>query len=199
MATDEVSAAVRDSATAEVALAPASKCGAWISITPHTPQIDAIQTDKVGRTRKSGQDSSATQMGSVFVSVITSEVGNCASAKNVQSRLMLLAQPRSHNAYGRQKTRLAPENRAKRKARTKAILLRASATTRQSQVSFRRWANSPIQAVKKQPPSIHKYGANDQFRLAGIVHLRTGRIDLVRKEIRIIDQESGSAFFLSRA
>lgn len=98
MAMAEVSAAVKDSATAEVAFASTLKCGAWMSATPPTPQAAANQTDSCGRIRKSGQDRIATQMGKVFVSVITSDVGNWPRAKNVQSKLTLLAQPRSHSA-----------------------------------------------------------------------------------------------------
>src|SRR5262245_38015651 len=102
-------------------------------------------------------------MGKVLVKVSTSEVGNCPSAKKVQSKLALLAQPRSHSAPGRHKTSWAPERRARPTASRKARPLRAKAMIRQSQLSRRRWADWLIQAVKKQPRSIHRYGAKEWF------------------------------------
>src|SRR5205085_10380857 len=129
----------------------------WIMATPATPHAAASQTKADGRIRSSGQDRNATQIGNVLVSVRTSEVGNWASAKKVQSRLALLAQLRSHSAPGQRNTSSAPASRAMPSANTKARLLRASATTRQSHVSFSRWANWLIQAVKKQPHTIHRY------------------------------------------
>ena len=51
-----------------------SKCGLRSSTTPRTPQPAASQTETDGRTRRSGQESRATQMGKVFVRVSTSEV-----------------------------------------------------------------------------------------------------------------------------
>ena len=70
-------------------------------------------------------------MGKVLVSVITSAVGNFASAKNVQSKLKLLAQPRSQRAPEPQKTSFAPAIRARPRAKANAKLLRARATTRE--------------------------------------------------------------------
>src|SRR5262249_14059199 len=99
-------------------------------------------------------------MGNVLVSVSTWEVGNCPSAKNVQSRLALLAQPRIHSAPGRHKTSWTPDIRARPTANRKAKPLRARAMIRQSQVSRSKWADWLIQAVKNQPKSIHRYGAN---------------------------------------
>src|SRR5579871_1819839 len=98
MAIALVRAAVIDSKTA-VLLRPATwKCGDWIRATPQTPQAAAAQTAGAGALPSIGQDSSATQIGNVLVSVSTSEVGRWANAKKVQSRLMLLAQPRSQRA-----------------------------------------------------------------------------------------------------
>ncbi len=171
MATAEVSAAVSASATAGVVRAAPVKCGDWIRATPTTPQPAASHTAGDGRTPSSGQDSSATQIGKVLVRVRTSEVGSWARAQNVQSRLALLAKLRSHRARGPRKTRPAPHARAIPAASTNASAARARATTRQSQVSLRRWASWLIQAVKKHPHIIHRYGATDRVRAAAMCHL----------------------------
>src|SRR5687768_2300382 len=127
MARALVRAAVIERATARVPPGLPSKWGDWMRATPHTPQAAASQTLPVGRAPRSGQERKATQMGKVLVSVITSDVGRWARAKKVQSRLVLLAAPRSHRAPGRHRTRSAPDARARPKAKTKARLLRARA------------------------------------------------------------------------
>jgi hypothetical protein len=156
MARAFVSAAVKERARAELAEESTWKCGDWMSTTPNTPQAEASQMERDGRTRKSGQESNATQIGKVFVRVITSDVGSRVRAKNVHSKLALLAQPRNHNAPGRQKTSLAPQRWARARERRNASPQRVKATTRQSVVLRSRCVNCPIQAMKKQPPNIHR-------------------------------------------
>src|SRR5262249_9609021 len=120
------------------ALPLTSKCGDWIRATPRTPMPAANQTVNEGRTWSKGQDRNATQIGKVFVSVNTSAVGSAVKAKNVQSKLMLLAQPRSQRAPGRRKAGFAPASFARLIATRNATHARTSAMTRQSHVSFKR-------------------------------------------------------------
>src|SRR5438445_13254033 len=102
-------------------------------MTPATPQAAASHTRLEGSSPSNGQESSATQIGNVFVSVRTSETGSRVSAKNVPMRLKLPARLRIHNERGRQKTSRTPALKARMAAKRKASELRVSAITCQSE------------------------------------------------------------------
>ena len=59
---------------------PVSKCGCSTSATPATPTSTAASTFTPGDRPYSGHDSSATQIGNVFVRVNTSATGSLSSA-----------------------------------------------------------------------------------------------------------------------
>ena len=125
-------------------------------MTPRTPQAAATQTPAVGRSCKSGQESRATQIGKVFVSVKTSETGSRVSAKKVQTRLMLPAMLRSHNVGGLQTTKRTPAASPQAAARTSASVVRASAITCQSHCPPSALASVAMTAKARLPSSIHK-------------------------------------------
>src|SRR5437879_10863295 len=112
-----------------------------------------------GRSRSTGQDRSATQIGKVFVSVSTSETGRRLSAKNVHTMLTLPATLRIHSVRERQITSLVLPATANGVTNTSTSAVRARATICQSQESFRAWALVPIKAKEKLLRSIHRKGS----------------------------------------
>ena len=137
--------------------------------TPATPHKTEIQVPRDGISPSMGHDRSATQSGNMFVMVKTSGAGRRDKAKNVPTRLTLPEILRIHKTPGRQKTSDTPADKAQKMTNKKGMTERVMAMSGQGKYLATLLAMVAMQAKKRQPRSIHKYGRGESSDTMGVL------------------------------